>query len=129
MTILYGTTNNTLSKAIDVHAPLKTKNMMSRLAVPWYNDDIKIAKRVRRKAERKWRRTKLGKYFVKYFVGKYFVGKIDGIRSDIDAMDVALDQCSRNAVPNDLEVDDIQTLSDFQLLTEDDVNSLIQKVS
>ena len=62
-------------------------------------------------------------------IGKYFVGKIDGIRSDIDAMDVALDQCSRNAVPNDLEVDDIQTLSDFQLLTEDDVNSLIQKVS
>ncbi len=63
-------------------------------------------------------------------IGRYFVDKIDGIRSDIDAMDVALDpysHCLRNAVPKDLEVDDIQTLSDFQLLTEDDVNSLIQK--
>ena len=47
-------------------------------------------------------------------IGRYFVDKIDGIRSDIDAMDVALDQyshCSRSAVPKDLEVDDIQTLS------------------
>ena len=50
--------NNTLSKAIDCHAPLKTKKMVIRPAVPWYNDDINIAKRLRRKAERKWRRTK-----------------------------------------------------------------------
>ncbi len=40
--------------------------MMSRLAVPWYNDDIKIAKRVRRKAERKWRRTKLECDFIDF---------------------------------------------------------------
>ena len=40
--------------------------MMSRLAVPWYNYDIKIAKRVRRKAERKWRRTKLECDFIDF---------------------------------------------------------------
>ena len=50
--------NTTLSKVIDCHAPLKTKTVKVRPAVPWYNDDIKAAKRLRRKAERTWRRTR-----------------------------------------------------------------------
>ena len=44
--------NTTLSKVIDCHAPLKTKTVKVRPAVPWYNDDIKAAKRLRHKAER-----------------------------------------------------------------------------
>ena len=50
--------NTTLSKVIDCHAPLKTKTVNVRPAVPWYNDEIKVAKRLRRKAERTWRRTR-----------------------------------------------------------------------
>ena len=50
--------NTTLSKVIDCHAPLKTKTVKVRPAVPWYNDEIKAAKRLRRKAERAWRRTR-----------------------------------------------------------------------
>jgi len=49
-------------------------------------------------------------------IGKFFVKKIDSIRSDIEAMD--LYQSARDAVPDDLEVDDTQTFSDFQPLTE-----------
>ena len=60
-------------------------------------------------------------------IGRFFVRKIERIRSDIEAIDVDLDQSERDAVPEDLEVDDTQTFSDFQLLTEDDVNALIQK--
>ena len=45
--------NTTLSKVIDCHAPVKV-----RPAVPWYNDEIRAAKRLRRKAERTWRRTR-----------------------------------------------------------------------
>ena len=50
--------NTTLSKVIDCYAPLKTKTVKVRPAVPWYNDEIKAAKRLRRKAERTWRRTR-----------------------------------------------------------------------
>ena len=50
--------NNTLSEVMNRHAPLKTKNMVVRPTVPWYNDNINAAKRLRRKAQRKWRRTK-----------------------------------------------------------------------
>ena len=39
-------------KVIDCHAPLKNKTVKVRPAVPWYNDEIKAAKRLRSKAER-----------------------------------------------------------------------------
>jgi len=39
------------------HAPLRSKVIRSRPLVPWFNDDIKNARRERRKAERKWRRS------------------------------------------------------------------------
>ena len=44
--------------ANDFHTPLKTKCMVTRPTVPWYNDDINTAKSLRRRAERTWRRTK-----------------------------------------------------------------------
>ena len=50
--------NMTLSQLIELHAPLKTKTIVSRPTVPWYNEEIHIAKCLRRKAERKWRKTK-----------------------------------------------------------------------
>ena len=50
--------NNTLSMANDFHTPLKTKCMVTRPTVPWYNDDINTAKCLWRRAERTWRRTK-----------------------------------------------------------------------
>ena len=50
--------NTTLSKVIDCHASLNTKTVKVRPAVPWYNDEIKASKRLRRKGERTWRRTR-----------------------------------------------------------------------
>ena len=52
------TYNNTLSHLQDSHAPLKTKTVVSRPKVAWYNDEIHHVKLLRRKAERKWRKTK-----------------------------------------------------------------------
>ena len=49
--------NDTLAHALDRHAPLCTKVIKARPLVPWFNDDIKITRRNKRKAERKWRRT------------------------------------------------------------------------
>ena len=45
--------STTLSSVIESHAPLKTKAIVSRPTVPWYNDDILKAKLLRRKVERK----------------------------------------------------------------------------
>ena len=53
---LVGRYGTTLSRVIDCHAPLKAKTVKVRPTVPWYNDEIKAAKRLRRKGERTWRR-------------------------------------------------------------------------
>lgn len=42
----------TLASVIDKHAPLKSEVNVERPRVPWFNDEIKEAKRKRRKAER-----------------------------------------------------------------------------
>ena len=47
-----------LSQVFDRHAPLKTKTVQARPKLPWYTSEIAEAKRRRRKAERKWRRTR-----------------------------------------------------------------------
>jgi hypothetical protein len=47
-----------LSRLLDVHAPLKKRYITIRPAAPWYNDDIRDAKRKRRRLERSWRRSK-----------------------------------------------------------------------
>lgn len=51
--------NATLSRMVNHHAPLKEKNLRARPRVLWYNADTDNAKRIRRKAERRWRKTKL----------------------------------------------------------------------
>ena len=51
--------NNTLKVAFDRHAPIITKTVTKRPSVPWFNDEVKSAKKEKRRAERKWRRTKL----------------------------------------------------------------------
>ena len=48
----------TLRSLLDRHAPVKHKNIAIRPCVPWMNDEIVLAKRQRRKAERKWRASK-----------------------------------------------------------------------
>ena len=58
--------NNTLSALVDRHAPLKSKHVRSRPSVSWYTAEISAAKKLRRKAERHWRRTGLHKDFVAF---------------------------------------------------------------
>ena len=55
-----------LSSALDRHAPLINKTVTKRPIVPWFNNEIKTAKRMRRRAERKWRKTKLRLDFLDY---------------------------------------------------------------
>lgn len=45
----------TLQKVMDVHAPKKTFVKKLNSTSPWFNDDIRAARKVRRQLERKWR--------------------------------------------------------------------------
>jgi hypothetical protein len=56
----------TLSTVLDRHAPLKRRIVTSRAMVPWHDEEIKLAKKERKKAERKWRTTKKTADFNKF---------------------------------------------------------------
>ncbi len=49
--------NDTLTGLADKYAPLQSKEMAVRQMQPWFNNDIKVAKQLRRKLERKHKRT------------------------------------------------------------------------
>ena len=51
--------NNEMRDVLEKHAPLQTKEITLRPNSPWYSDDLRVAKRDKRKAERVWRRTNL----------------------------------------------------------------------
>ena len=51
--------NHSLESCLDRHAPLTTRTITVRPQPPWYNDDIHDARKQKRKAEKKWRQTKL----------------------------------------------------------------------
>jgi hypothetical protein len=48
-----------LSDLLDKHAPMKERKFTIRKESPWFTSEIGEAKRARRKAERKWRKTNL----------------------------------------------------------------------
>ena len=51
--------NSTLVAALDKHAPLMTRTIVQRPHVPWFTHKIWEAKRQRRKAEKRWRKSRL----------------------------------------------------------------------
>ena len=51
--------HKTLSRLLNKHAPLISKTVRVRPRVPWFNDDIKLAQRERRRRESKWKYTQL----------------------------------------------------------------------
>ena len=51
--------NKTLTDILDKFAPLKTRTMINRPKVPWFNDDIKQLKRQRRRLEKRAVKTDL----------------------------------------------------------------------
>lgn len=58
--------NSTLLSTLGNHAPLLTKSVTKRPTVPWFTREVKAAKNERRKAERKWRRSKMHSDFLVY---------------------------------------------------------------
>ena len=52
MTKIY---DETLANLLDVHAPVITKTIKIKTNSPWYNQELRNLKRIKRKAERKWK--------------------------------------------------------------------------
>jgi len=48
-----------LKNTLDTHAPLKTRFVPTRINADWYDDNIRDAKQIRRRLERRWRSTKI----------------------------------------------------------------------
>ena len=179
--------NSILKSVLDKHAPLKTKVIVERPRVPWFNEEIKDAKRKRRKAERKWRSSrhaadldsfkyrrnvvtrllnKARREFYSNFIdahngdqkklfnttmkllnqsktcdlpsvsnsslcansiGKFFYRKIADIRAqfDNDSQSVACEVSTTAAVTSN----DVPPLSNFEILTEENVSALIRSSS
>ena len=63
--------NTTLAELLDQYAPLKTKSVTVGPQVPWYSDEIREAKRERRRAERRWRSTGTAADLVSFKRKKY----------------------------------------------------------
>jgi exonuclease III len=51
--------NKVLSELLDTHAPLQKAMITIRDHAPWQTEEINLARRERRQAERKWRKTQL----------------------------------------------------------------------
>ena len=58
--------NLTLASILDRHAPLLTKTLTIRPLVPWFNNEIKKARRERRKADIRWGRTRSASHFKEF---------------------------------------------------------------
>ena len=58
--------NKVLIELVDLHAPAKPCKVRVKAGAPWYNGDIHHAKQVRRKLERRWRRTRLNDVFTRF---------------------------------------------------------------
>ena len=50
--------NETLRSVLDMYAPVLTRDITVRPRAPWFNEDIRNAKLLRRKAEKRWRTTR-----------------------------------------------------------------------
>ncbi len=51
--------NLTIKKVLDIHCPLHVLNRPLRPRAPWYNNAIHVARKIKRRFERRWRKTKL----------------------------------------------------------------------
>ena len=51
--------NSVLTRLLDIHAPLVTRSITLRPNAPWFNDGHRESKRLKRRYERRWRKTGL----------------------------------------------------------------------
>ena len=68
--------NNTLMATLDKHAPLMTRTIVQRPHVPWFSQEIREAKRQQRKAEKKWRKSRLESDLIAFKAKRNFTTRL-----------------------------------------------------
>ena len=86
---------SSLTELFDDLCPLKARTITLRENSPWYNDDIRAAKQLRRKLERKWRRSRLATDRQLYEHQRQVVIQLME-KAKTDFYSSAVDQCSSN---------------------------------
>ena len=94
-----------ITTALDIHAPLQEKIISIRLKMPWYTTEVLEAKREKRQAERKWKATnreedkklfksKRNQYCFKIKIAKanYFKARVEECDNDQKKLFQVLDQ-------------------------------------
>lgn len=57
--VLVAELNTTITEILNAHVPLRERSIVQKPLVPWWTEELNDAKRVRRRLERKWRKTML----------------------------------------------------------------------
>lgn len=129
---LVGRYNEELLRILDQHAPQVTRRVRDRPSAPWMSDDVREARRKRRRAERRWRRTRLTVHrdiFVKERAAvraciqsakeQFYCGKIDtssSCRVLFSMSNQLLGRKRGTPLPSDVPRDELpQRFSDFFL--------------
>ena len=68
--------NDTIVDIIDKHCPVKMKTVTVRPFTPWFSEEINNAKKLRRKLEKHWRKTKLVVHREMYVTQRQHVSKL-----------------------------------------------------
>ena len=149
--------NNELSAALDCLAPLKTRTIVHRPDSEWYSDDIRAAKQVRRRMERKWRKSGLQVHrelfieqrdrintMIEAAKQNYYRGLINKCQNSKQLFGVANKLLGRKAEPvlpsslpveliaerfNDFFIEKVTKLRDSIVLSEDPTPRVLQAAS
>jgi len=68
--------NTTCTKVLDVHCPEVTRKIKERQHFPWFNDNVRVARKLKRRCERKFRKSKLDTDRQKYLEQKIITDKV-----------------------------------------------------
>jgi hypothetical protein len=68
--------NSEILRVIDQHAPLKSCKIVIRPETKWYNEELREAKQDRRRAERRWRKSRLSVHWQIYIAKRAFVNHL-----------------------------------------------------
>ena len=61
---------------LDKNVPLMTRTIVQRPRVPWFSQEIREAKRQRRKAEKKWRKSRLESDLIAFKAKRNFTTRL-----------------------------------------------------
>ena len=122
--------DSVLEQVLNKHAPEKKTMLTIKPRAPWYNQDIAEAKKLRRKLERKWRRTKLTvdreifkeqknqvNMLIRRACTQYFKEKVDDCGGDQRSLFKIVDQVLRKNPPSP-STDNITAESMSRFFTE-----------